>query len=278
MSLVASDSRNSRSEESTIHPFPNYQKPPVIEVAAGVQFEELQGWQMRYFGQFWSEIAAEYPITQDQAPVPDVLETGPRLEILTIPPLRRMLLFSQEQNYVIQLQESRLHFNWRKVRESDEYPRFEKNIFPQFLDLWGRFSNFATRMALGNLRPQRYELTYVNHIEPKGDHFAEALENRVKLFSWSSVKDGAKFLTAPTAANTVWTFSLPDQRGTGQATLNQATRADGRNVLVLAMSCGGPATARCSLNDWFATAHEWIVRGFADLTTASAQAEWGRIK
>ena len=231
---------------------------------------------MRHFGQLWSEFASEYPLSQDQPPVPDIVEGGPRLEILTLPPLRRMLLLSKEQNFVIQLQESRLHFNWRKVRDTDEYPRFEKTIFPQFLQVWGRFSNFVTITALGNVRPQRYELTYVNHIEPRGDDFARSLESRVKLFQWSDVK--AKFLTAPTAVNTVWTFSLPDQRGVGQANLSQATRADGRSVLVLGMSCGGPASPRYSLNDWFATAHEWIVRGFADLTTDSAQTDWGRIE
>src|SRR5690348_14819220 len=90
-------------EDSAIHSLPSYQRPPVIEVAAGVQFEELSGWQTRYFGQFWSEFAADYPITQDQPPTLDVVEGGPRLEILTLPPLRRMLLLSKEQNYVIQL-------------------------------------------------------------------------------------------------------------------------------------------------------------------------------
>lgn len=268
----------SPEKKSAIQPLPSYQKPPVIEVAAGVQFEELKGWQTRYFGQFWSEFAADYPLTQDQPPMPDFVEGGPRLEILTLPPLRRMLLLSKDQNYVIQLQGSRLHFNWRKVKEADEYPRFEKAIFPQFLQVWGRFSNFATSMALGNVRPQRYELTYINHIEPKGDYFAEALQSRVKLFQWSPVKTEAKFLTAPTAVNTVWTFSLPEQRGTAQANLSQATRADGRSVLVLGMSCSGPASPKYSLNEWFATAHEWIVRGFADLTTASAQSEWGRVE
>lgn len=256
-------------------PLPDYERPPVIEVAAGVQFEELKGWQMRYFGQFWNELAEEYPFTQDQPPIQDIVEGGPRLEILSQPPLRRMLLLSKEQNFVIQLQESRLHFNWRKVREGDKYPRFEKTIFPKFLQVWGRFSNFVTRMALGNLRAQRYELTYVNHIEPKGEDFARSLEDRVKLFGWSNVRE--RFLTSPIAVNAVWTFSLPDQRGLGQANLSQATRADGRSVLVLGMSCSGPASARYSLNDWFATAHEWIVRGFADLTTESAQREWGRI-
>jgi uncharacterized protein (TIGR04255 family) len=275
---MASTREVSADKERAAQSLPNYRRPPVIEVAAGVQFEELKGWQTRYFGQFWNEFSAEYPFTQDQPPTPDVLEGGPRLEILTLPPLRRMLLLSKDQNYVIQLQESRLHFNWRKVKDTDEYPRFEKAIFPRFLDVWGRFSNFATRMTLGNVRPQRYELTYINHIEPKGDYFAEALETKVKLFQWSAIKGEAKFLTAPTAVSAAWTFQLPDQRGVAQANLTQATRADGRSVLVLGMSCGGPASARYSLDEWFATAHEWIVRGFADLTTDSAQSEWGRIE
>ena len=46
----------------------------------GVQFEQLKGWQMRYFGQFWGEFAADYPSAQDQPPFPDIVEGGPRLE------------------------------------------------------------------------------------------------------------------------------------------------------------------------------------------------------
>lgn len=266
----------SSDKGSALGSLPSYQDPPVIEVAAGVQFEDLKTWQMRYFGQFWQEVADEYPVTQDQPPAPDVVESGPRLEILVLPPLRRMLLVSKQKDYVIQLQDSRFHLNWRKVDGSFVYPRFEKAIFPKFLDAWGRFSNFVTRVGLGNIRPARYELTYVNHIELEERDFATALENRVKLFRWSAVQ--SSFLTAPTAVNAVWTFALPDQRGVAQANLSQATRADGRGILVLGMTCNGPASARYSLDDWFATAHEWIVRGFADLTTDLAQKQWRRIE
>lgn len=255
---------------------PSYVEPPVIEVVAGVQFEGLP-MQMRYFGQFWNELAQEFPITSDEPPLLDIgITGGPRLEILTIPPLRRMLLVSSDHRFVLQMQESRFIFNWRKVEDKDEYPRYEKVIFPKFIDVWGRFASFVTKMGIGRIRPHRYELTYVNHIAPLGSDFAQSLESRVKLFEWSRVKPS--FLFPPTAVNVGWSFLLKNDMGVAQANLSQAKRSDGREVLVLGLSCGGAASPRYSLEEWFAAAHEWIVRGFADLTTPEAQREWGVIE
>ena len=46
--------------------------------------------------------------------------------------------------------------------------------------------------------------------------------------------------------------------------------------MVLNMTCSGQASVEYSFPNWFDTAHEWIVRGFTDLTTDEAHKLWGR--
>jgi uncharacterized protein (TIGR04255 family) len=251
---------------------PSYEKPPLNELALGVHFERLSSWQTRHVGQFWEEVSKEYPSTEDQPPIIDI-ESGPRFEILQLPPLRRTFLVSQDQTFVIQLQESKFLLNWRKKQQSDIYPRFN-SVFKRFVGHWGQFSDFVGRESVGTLRPARYELTYVNHIEQQtGEPASSTVERYVKMFNWSMMK--TQFLPAPTGINIVWTFPMPDSLGFAQANLSQGVRADGRAVLVLVMSCAGASSEKISMNDWFAASHKWLGQGFRELTTETARKEWG---
>jgi uncharacterized protein (TIGR04255 family) len=252
-------------------PIPSYERPPLTEVAFGVQFAELP-LQTRHVGQFWTEIASEYPLTQDLPPVPDFSEQL-KINVLAMPPLRRAFLATHSTEFVIQLQDSRFHHNWRKLSPDVEYPRFG-TVFKRFLDSWGKFSDFVKRQALPEPKPNRYELTYVNEIEALGQL---AVEQAVKLFDWKNIE--AKFLPEPQATNIAWSFLLPDGKGVMNVSTNRLTKPDGRSAVLLTLACTGPsANDKYSLNEWFETAHQWIVRGFTDLTTEAAHQIWKREK
>lgn len=261
------------SDQQTLtpHGLPDYDNPPLNEIAVGVHFEPLTGWQTRHVGQYWGEISKEFPNTEDQPPIIEV-QQGPRFEILQLPPLRRTFLVSADEAFVIQLQESRFLLNWRKKQPNHVYPRFGA-FFRKFVGHWGHFSDFVAREKVGSLRPARYELTYVNHIEQTENPVSSTVERYARIFNWSSLK--AQFLPPPTGINVVWTFTMPEQLGFAQANLSQGVRADGRAVLVLVMSCTGSASPRVSLDDWFAAAHKWLSQGFKELTTDTARSEWG---
>src|SRR5437660_499585 len=111
-------------------------------------------------------------------PLPNIAET-PTVEMLLMPPLRRVFLLSNDQRYVVQLQDTRFNLNWRKVERGDQYPRFAA-VFEKFQQAWGAFSEFAELAGVGSLIPSRYELTYVNHLEMKGQAFSPELEAREK--------------------------------------------------------------------------------------------------
>lgn len=252
-------------------PLPEFSKPPVLEVVAGVQFERLRAIQTGHFGKFWQTVSAEFPTCQDAAPLPDISE-GFSVEVLTLPPLRRMMLVSADNHYVIQLQDSRFHVNWRKTKESDEYPRF-RTIFAEFERYWKEFTRFVPAAGLGQVKPMNYELTYVNHIDAVGPEFATSLAKRVKMYRWDGID--AKLLPQPTSVSAVWQFTLPEGKGNLNANLSHAKR-EKQDVLVLNMTCNGTTSDSYSFVSWFETAHEWIVRGFTDLTTGEAHDVWGR--
>jgi uncharacterized protein (TIGR04255 family) len=250
-------------------PIPSYGRPPLTEVALGVQFEALP-LQTRHIGQFWTEIKEDYPLTQDFPPVPDA-GGEPGVSILVMPPLRRAFFATSTTEFVIQLQDSRFHHNWRKLSPSVVYPRFPV-VFRGFLKAWGLFSDFLKRQGLEEPKPSRYELTYVNEIEVLG---SIRIEQAVRLFDWNDI--GATFLPVPQATNMAWSFLLPDAKGNMNVSTNRLTRPDGRSAVLLTLACSGPsANESYSLDEWFGTAHEWIVRGFTDLTTKEAQEIWKR--
>lgn len=237
-----------------------------------MQFSALRNIQTRHFGEFWGKVKEEFPLTRDMVPLPDVSEM-PSVELLLMPPLRRVFMLSGDQRYVVQLQDTRFNLNWRKVDPADQYPRFSA-VFAKFQHAWGSFAEFAELASLGNLIPGRYELTYVNHLDMKSDGFSRELETKVKMLKWEGI--GASFLPAPVSVSGAWQFQMPDSKGICAANLSHAKRPDGRDLLVLNISCAGPASSRYSMKEWFDTAHEWIVRGFTDLTTDEAHQEWGR--
>jgi uncharacterized protein (TIGR04255 family) len=252
-------------------PIPSYGEPPITEVVCGVQFAAVP-LQTRHVGQFWMEISGEYPSSQDFPPVPDIGEI-PSVDLLVMPPLRRVFFASPTAEFVVQVQESRFHFNWRKLNPEVTYPRFWV-VFEKFKTAWGRFSDFLKRQGLEEPKPSRYELTYVNEIETLG---SIRIEQAVKLFDWENID--AKYLPKPQAANIAWSFALPDAKGVMNVSTNRLTRPDGRSAVLLTLACSGPgANEKYSLDEWFETAHQYIVRGFTDLTTKEAHEIWKREK
>lgn len=247
-------------------PIPSYVRPPLTEVACGVQFSPLP-LQTRHIGQFWTELREEYPLTQDAPPIPEVTDS-PGINIMTLPPLRRVFIATKTTDYVMQVQEARFHHNWR-LTPGLQYPRFE-TVFSRFIQAWGRFSEFVKRQTMPEPKPNRYELTYINELEALG---TIPVERAVKLFDWRQLN--TKFLPEPRTSNVSWAFPLPDGKGEMNVSTNRLTRPDGRTAVVLTLACSGPAE-KFSLDEWFGTAHEWIVRGFTDLTTEEAHQIWER--
>ena len=155
--------------------FPAYDKPPVVETILGVQFDRLRGFRNAHLGAFWKTLdASEWPAVSDAPLLRPQFErfadgarwaTAVQLQI-TQDPACRLQITNKNSDRMIQLQNSRLHFNWLG-EGGREYPRYEQKVRDGFVWALQCFIDFVIREELGDFRPNQWEVTYLNHI-PKG--------------------------------------------------------------------------------------------------------------
>ena len=251
-----------------------YDRPPVIEVVYGVRFAPLKGWMLPHVGAFWQEVLDEFPRCEHAPPIGDTDFIDPATGI----PLPRVWLISGADDRLIQLQPGRFLFNWRHREGAGPYPRYE-TLSKTFFGLFDAFQKFVTKYELESTGVLEYELTYINHIfEEEGWKFPEHTGRVVDQIAWPDRR--YRFLPHPAMMSWQARFPFEEQRGGLLAKINPARHAkDDKQLLVFELSARGlPAEAPLKhMEGWFSHAHEWIVRGFEDLTTDEAQKElWGK--
>jgi hypothetical protein len=135
-------------------------------------------------------------------------------------------------------------------------------------------------MELGPISINQYELSYINHFMELDRSFPAAIQDYLPIFNWDRART-SDFLPAPSSAAIRLLFSFPESRGKLHLSIGHGARpSDGKQVLVVDFTARGPATSSDGgdLEDWFSLAHEWIVRGFTDITSSEAHKQWRRVK
>jgi uncharacterized protein (TIGR04255 family) len=261
---------------------PEFDRPPLDEVALSAQFDPLPGFRAVHLGRFWTRIRERYPHTEDQLPLPSVMEkhepspaSGVGIALQSGPMSTRTWFLDQSKNRLIQLQQGRFILNWRKLNDGDQYPRFS-NLIEDFKHEWEAFQAFAKDESLGPVSVNQCELTYLNNIEPEGP---DSLGDLSGIFSCLRPPDPKAFLPTPEFFSWSAGYRLPDGRGRLHVETNPAFRArDMRMVLFMNVTARGAPADRtdAAMRAWFDLAHEWIVRGFDELTDPRMHAGWGK--
>jgi uncharacterized protein (TIGR04255 family) len=261
-------------------PLPDFETPPVDEVVCGVLFEPLVGFLLPHFGLLWEKFKPEYLRCQEVSPLLPVVEGPEQTSIQEIVvsemPLPR-IWFLHSDGRIIQVQRDRFLHNWRKLRPTNEYPRYH-TVFQMFQDHLLTFQRFLNENQLGPLMPRQYEMTYVNVIqEGEGWQTIEEVNKVFPDFSWGLKKD--RFLPSPIGINWRTTFPLPHEAGRLHLDVQNARRTDdNRRLFRFEVTARGifKSVSPDAMRDWFDLAHEWIVRGFTDYTGYEIQkAIWG---
>jgi uncharacterized protein (TIGR04255 family) len=139
----------------------------VIEVAVGVHFLQLPGFNSVTLVRLADKWHDRYPKTQEQPALPPEAPGGPG-QLFTIqlhnslPPVRLWLIGEQESS-LVQVQHDRLLLNWRKVHENDPYPRYG-TLREDFSRLWSEFGDYVTGGDFGVFQPILAEVTFFNRI------------------------------------------------------------------------------------------------------------------
>lgn len=264
---------------------PDFDRPPVVEVVFAAAFEPLPASVIDLSAFALERFGEEFPIRQEQPPVQMTRESfdslipqlGPSLALLAGHPPIRLWLQSSDQTRLVQLQRDYLAVNWQKAGGERPYPRYEA-IESFFLDTWDKTTDFAGARS-ASLNPVQCELTYINQVEP-----GELLSRHGQLSRvLRVVADPVEFLPEPEAGQVALRFRIHhDDRDVGRLYVNGVSAlrpSDMAPVIQLTMTARGAplAPGRGGMIGFFRLAHEWIVRGFAAVTTDAAQASlWGR--
>lgn len=260
------------------YPFPSFTSPPLNEVSIGLQFEALTNLRIPHIGLFWESVRTELPLTEHAQPIFGIAET-PNVDPTTGFPLPRIWFIDQTESKLVQLQTDRYNFNWRARERGDPYPRFNQ-VIADFDRYWSALEKFLAVSEIGVIRPIVAELTYINVFE-QGKEWSSIRDtvNIFRDFRWNSQDE--RFLPQPETLSWAASFPLPHGSGTLNVRLSPGRRVTGNReeVLQLEMAATGHVTGqtRTYITEWYNLAHEWIVKGFVDLTQPNMQVQiWGR--
>jgi uncharacterized protein (TIGR04255 family) len=256
---------------------PKYEKPPVVELVCGILFETLNKFLAPHMGLLWENFKNEYPNIRQMMPLAPVVEPFDAIPSsigalsADFPLHPRVWFESKDGTGLIQVQRDRFLYNWKKVKPEDKYLHYDY-VIGQFKSCLLHFESFLKDNELGEIKPVQYELTYVNHI-PKGQGWNQ-LSDVGTVFPDISWRSGTnRFLSELEGLNVQTSFKLPERQGRLHAAIRYGIRQPDQPILLLELTCRGIGNdrSRPAMWEWFDLAHEWIVRGFADFTSAEMQ-------
>jgi len=266
---------------------PKYAKPPVVEVAMSVQFDELADFKLVHFGQLWNYYRERYPKTENHPPLGSVIELfgkqGPERATLSVEsgyPVGRCWYKSDDALRLVQIQPDRFILNWRKLDTDVEYPSYA-TLRELFVKELNQFLVFVSEQELGDFTPTQCELTYVNHV-PSRDGWSSRDELSNVLATWSNEPSRGFDLPPIEDLRFQWQYQfqeLSKPLGRLHVHVHSAVRTSDRTpILVLQLTArgaplGGDVGGVLAFSD---RAHEWIVRAFTTVTTERMHKLWER--
>jgi uncharacterized protein (TIGR04255 family) len=267
---------------------PKYKNPPVVETVLGVQFEPLSKCGNAHLGAFWKKLGGDWPNVND-APCLDPqfeqfseekswLPAGFQLKV-SQDTNTRLQIRNGTNDRMIQVQNGRLLYNWLG-HEGKPYPNFEEveGEFNRALDAFGQF---MTAEEIGELRPNQWEVTYVNHI-PVGTVWNDPCD-WVDLFPSLAALPSKTSSVRLESFGGQWHYEIAPKLGRLHVNLAHGWRKtpSEQEMLVLKLTARGPVKEDdldgVSLNEGLCIAHKAIVQSFTELTSDKAHQYWGLI-
>ncbi len=270
---------------------PEFENPPVVEVALAVQFEPIAALTAPQLGLIWAkQFRKGYPKVEEHAPLDSVTERfgtkGPgqadvRIQVLDKPPTPRCWFLNDDGSELIQVQPDRFAHNWRKTGGGSGYPRYDKHIKKNFVAEVTSFQNHIEEEELGTFTPNQCEVTYVNHI-PCGTGW-ESHAQLARIVSLGELQIAEGFLPEPEELRMSGSFVIPGENGAPLGRLRFSIepairRADNAPIFRLNLVARGRPVGEgiSGILGFMDIGREWIVRGFTAITTPEMHRIWGR--
>ena len=272
-------------------PIPEFEDPPVVEVAISLQFRTLERMQSAHAGMFWTQMRrlgfchiedhGELEPTIEEFVTPPNSRMGVRVQSYDdAPPLPRVWFLNDARNELVQLQRDRLIVNWRQGARAEAYPRY-RNIIEQFKHALEELKEFTTKEKLGEIAPTQCEITYVNHLIANAGWSDHGDVEQVVTMWGAEYSD--TYLPKPEDVALAVRFRMTDDSGRLAGRLHVHLKpayrsADGKPIVILTLTARGEPSPRDFVGAFrlFEQEHEWIVRGFTSITTKNMHMIWRR--
>ena len=265
---------------------PSFRDPPLEEVALAVQLQP-NAVDILDIAQFVSAFESRFPKREEQIGRPPMSEDfGPpsgeppfKFEFTSGVPQQRLWLLAADGTRLLQVQQDIFVYNWRRSPEGvpigDPYPRYTR-LRDEFVENYERLEEIAGERGHA-LRPNWCEVTYINHIGEDGSQRPGMRE----VFRGVETTPVGGFLPQSEDGQLALRYIIPGDHGPrGRLTVTAAPavrRVDLTQIWVMTLTARLLAAdeSREAAFEALDVGHEWVVRGFAELTSDRMHERWG---
>ena len=180
---------------------------------------------------------------------------------------------------LLQVQQDRLIWNWRKTSDEDTYPRYLDHVRPRFVEHFDSFLNFLEEEKIGDFRPNQCEVIYVNHISPGQEWKTRADLDKIFL-GWSSEYKQRAPLELE-ATQIVCQHIINDEKGEFIGRLHMSIesgsrKSDDQPVFVMKLTARGKPLSpdRDGVLNFMDLGRRYIVEIFDAVTTPAMHKAW----
>lgn len=257
--------------------------PPVVETVLGIQFSRIAELTNESMLAFARTCDGQWPNADVVPPVAEQFESfgqqptfapSARFGLQQELPIR-LQLRNATRDRMIQIQSSKLYYNWIRAGDED-YPSYAR-INPCFFDMLARVQGFLDQVGAGPVRPNQWEVTYVNRI-PRGDLWRGVgdVENVIPGVI-GSARPVEPLKLERIEAN--WAFEIEPRRGRLHVSVQSHSAPEARDeAIILKLTARGPLSKGAGsdqIKQGFDSGHEAIIAAFRSRTSDAARQRWG---
>jgi len=232
---------------------------------------------------YWSKIKDKYPTANVVPPLEfKIEEFGKEAKIqqwfefkLNQAPDVRYLYVAEDNSTLVQLQNNKFLRNWRRISPDKEYPSYRVTK-PAFVAAWQQFCEFLDEQKLPKPQVLQCEVTYVNQIDASSgwNAFTDLIDGMADL----PASESSGFFPDPESGGLNVQYLMPENRGRLYASLQHLIKIDTREVLQISLTARGKPLSSdlADVMQWFDLGHEWVVRGFDEITSSKMKEVWKR--
>jgi uncharacterized protein (TIGR04255 family) len=266
-------------------PLPRFRKPPVSEVAVGVQFPAVLN--PVHLGLYYQRIKTRFPKVQVHSPLLATFETfgaspimpvGIQMPTFSLQP--RMWFMSVDEDLTIQLQSDRLILNWRGGAQRSAYPHFE-TVHAEFEKAFDELETLAAAEGVTGIAVNQCEVAYVNPLPTESTGIL--LSEPEKIFRVWNDTLGVEWKQPLEDLSFTVRYRLNDEDGNSFGRLTATVLSSSAAPQIapgFRLDMTGRGIPRGTGREGVATfhdhAHRAIVRCFAALTTPEMHQLWER--